>query len=400
MFSLIWHSIIRRKVLSLSTIATVALSTGILFALYLLNIGVSAGLETGKSRLGTDLLVVPSGSDVNPEDALFTGAPLNVYMARDIESEIKAIPGVQHVSSQFFTQTLSEDCCSLSDATRLIGFDSDTDQVLRAWLKGGIKNTLDPNEILIGSDIQGYSGSEAFILDNKFVVAGVLEPTGTGLDYSILMPVESARRLARANPYLKMLYWDKIGNPEDLISATLVKTDASYPKERIAEVISGLGGVKVIKPSDVLQNVKGQMDVLFMIILGVGLLTAASSGFLLFARFYALVWERKGEWGLYRALGATRRDLKLLVTGEALLLTLAGTLAGVAAGGVLYRSALELLQKQKAFPFIGPSLVPALTGAVMLIVLFSLVGLLSAWFPASRSGRIEPSKAMAIGDID
>jgi putative ABC transport system permease protein len=101
MFNLIWQSITRRKVLTLSTLIAVVVSAGILFALYLLNIGVSTGLETGKNRLGADLMVVPSESDVNPEDALFTGAPLNVYMPRDIESKIAALPGVSHVTSQF-----------------------------------------------------------------------------------------------------------------------------------------------------------------------------------------------------------------------------------------------------------------------------------------------------------
>ena len=100
MLSLIWHSVTRRKILALSTVISIAVTVGILFALYLLDVGVSTGLETEKNRMGADIMVLPSETDVVPEDALFTGAPLNVYMPRETEAKVAEIQGVTRVTSQ------------------------------------------------------------------------------------------------------------------------------------------------------------------------------------------------------------------------------------------------------------------------------------------------------------
>ncbi len=400
MLQLIWHSLTRRWVQSLSTLLAMAVSTGILFALYLLYLGVSYGMDTGKKRLGADLLVIPAEAQVDPETVLFTGTPLNIYMNRDLEDKTRHIPGVRRVTSQFFAQTLGEGHCTLEKATRIIGFNPQSDWLIWSWVRDVRGGTgLASDEILIGSRVEGRKGDQASILGKKFRVAAVMDPTGTSLDDSILMPMDTARRLAKETPYLE-LFWGKYGRPEELISAILVEVDEKYQKDEVARMIEGLGGVKVVQTSGVLRNIKAQMDILFLIILGGWLLAAVSSILQFFARFFSLAWDRKGEWGLYRALGATRRDLKLLVVGEVLFLTLGGIVTGLVLGSLLYSAILTILQKQKAFPFIEPSLSAVLYGLVGVTLIFSLIGIFSAWFPANRSGRIEPSAAMALEDID
>jgi putative ABC transport system permease protein len=214
-----------------------------------------------------------------------------------------------------------------------------------------------------------------------------------------MMPIDAARNLASTSPYLT-LFWGKLGNPRGLISALLVDIDPNAQKSDVAVSIDLLGDFNVIQASDVLQNIKDQMSILFMIMLGGGLLAAVASIFQFFARFFTLAWDRKGEWGLYRALGATRRDLKLLIAGEALALTLGGVIAGLVLGYGLFSLIFVFLQKQKAFPFIEPSPGSVLLGIAAIAVFFVLLGILSAWWPANQSGQIEPSSAMALGDID
>jgi putative ABC transport system permease protein len=113
-----------------------------------------------------------------------------------------------------------------------------------------------------------------------------------------------------------------------------------------------------------------------------------------------MAWDRKGEWGLYLALGATRRDLKIFVIGEALILSMGGVLAGIVLGYGLYYAILALLNNRKAFPFIEASFSAQLLGVIGAMAIFSFIGIISAWFPANRSARIEPSAAMALEDID
>jgi putative ABC transport system permease protein len=396
---IIWQSLTRRWVQSLSTLLAVAISAGILFALYLLYLGVSLGLETGSRRLGADLLVVPSEAGVDPETVLFAGAPLNIYMDKAMAQQVAGVSGVDKITPQFFTQTLDASHCDLANATRLIGFDPDTDWVVQSWVRKLPGGAIGPDDILIGAKVEGIEGRVAQILGKKFNVAAVLDPTGTGLDDSILMPIETARSLAKESPYLQ-LFWGKLGDPQQFISALLVDIDENADKGNVAASIVNLGGYEVIRSADVFNGIRDQMNVLFLIILGGGLLTVASAVFQFFARFFSLAWDRKGEWGLYRALGATRRDLKLLVAGEALALTLAGVASGLALGYLLYLLILFFLRQQQSFPFIEPSLFGILIGIAIIAALFVLLGIISAWFPARKSGEIEPSSAMALGDIN
>jgi putative ABC transport system permease protein len=398
MLQIIRDSLARRWVQSLSTLVAVAVGVGILFALYLLYLGVSGGLEIGQKRLGADIVVVPTDAQVEPETLLFTGAPLNIYMNKDLEAKVAAIPGVARVTPQFFAQTLNAACCDVG-ATRLIGFDPKTDWLVRSWVKNLPGGAIGPEQVLIGSGVTGVTGNTVTILKEQFHVAAVLQPTATSLDDSILMPIDTARSVASTSPYLQ-LFWEKLGDPRGLISALLVDVDPHVQKIDVVIAIDELGDFNVIQASDVLQKIKDQMKVLFLLMLGGGLLAAAASVFQFFARFFSLAWDRKGEWGLYRALGATRRDLKLLIAGEALTLTLGGVIAGLALGYALFSLILIFLQNQKAFPFIEPSFGIVLSGIAAIAVFFSLLGILSAWWPAQQSGKIEPSSAMAMGDIE
>jgi putative ABC transport system permease protein len=399
MLAIIRHSLTRRWVQSLSTLTAVLFSVGIFFAIYLLYLGVSLGLDAGKRRLGADLLVIPADSIVEPETLLFTGQPYNVYMNKDIEGRIARVPGVKRTTPQFFAQTLNETCCSLIGATRLIGFDQKSDWLVRSWIKRLPGGGLAPDQVMVGSEVKGFSGQTATILRNKVRVASVLEPTGTSLDYSVLMPIGATRELVKAIPYFQAF----LGNNSDaagLISAVLVDVDEDTDRARVVKAIERTGNVRVIQASVVLRRIKDQMDVLFLVMLCAGVLATISSLIQLFARFFSLAWDRKGEWGLYRALGATRRDLKLLIAGEALALTLSGIISGLVFGYLLYALIIGILKKQQALPLFEPPLADIAVGILLIAGIFMVLGISAALIPCIRSAKIDPSSAMALGDID
>ena len=399
MFEIIWHSLPRRWVQSLSTVVAVAVSVGMLFALYRIYAGASLGLDAGARRLGADLLVVPGNMPIEPETLLFTGAPANVYMRRELEKKIADLPGIRRTSTQFFAQTLNETCCSLSGATRLIGFDPATDWSVQACGNRTGERALRADQIVVGAGVEGVAGNKAYILGKTLQVVTVLSPTGTSLDYSVLMPIDAVRALSRSIPYLRVLL-GKGNDPADFISAVLVEIDEHADKERVAVAIERVGDVRVVRSADVLGKIKQEMKVLFLIMLGGGVLAALASLVQLFARFFSLAWDRKGEWGLYRALGATCGDLRLLILGESAVLTGAGVVGGLLLGEVLGWLVHMWLQGQRAFPFIE---MPWMATALVILLIgagFGLFGMAAAWWPARQSGRIAPSSAMAMGDID
>ncbi len=113
--------------------------------------------------------------------------------------------------------------------------------------------------------------------------------------------------------------------------------------------------------------------------------------------FMMLISERRREIGVLRAVGASRRHIRLVVLGEAAVVGLIsgvlGVLLALAAGwGCDWYSASRIPD----FPFKPETYFifsPALLGmSVAFAVIFSLVG---AFVPAHRAARMEPAAALA-----
>lgn len=234
-------------------------------------------------------------------------------------------------------------------------------------------------------------------LGQPFQIAQRLEATGTSLDYAMMINLDAARALVKDHPDYQH-FWERYGSPEHLISVVTVQV-ADGQKDAVARAIRELGDFDVITTSDRYKEITSQMEVLFSIMLGAGLLAVCATIVQLFAKFFTMVWDRKGEWGLYRALGANRRDLKVLILGEALLLIALGLLIGLILGYVWYHLLVSLLTVQSAFPFIAPGAGKVLQGVCWIVLGYLLFGLAAAWYPMAKSSKIDPAAAIALGEI-
>jgi len=401
MFRLIVNSLFRRRWQSLAAVLGVALGAGLLLAVFLLYHGFSQGLDRGRQRLGADLLVVPANATVDPDRALFAGSPLNVYMDKKYEDEARKIPGIRRIEAQFFTQSLKLECCSVGVESRLIGIEDKVTGRLAAMSPDG-REKLAPDEVIVGSELlggMGKPGSLIELLGYIFRLGYRLDPTGTALDYAILMPIDSARDLAAKSDALKPI-WQDAGDPHQLVSALLIEVDDASHLTDISRKLEDLGPLKVIRAADTFQRLKRLMDAFVLVLAAAGVLTAIGGVAYLLGHFSSVAWDRKGEWALYRALGATKSRMVQLVVGESVTLSLVGALAGLPLGYGLYRLAFVHLSAQNAFPFVAPSGLLLLSGSLGALTLYGLIGFLAAAIPALRVAQLEPALTMAQGDID
>ncbi|WP_043588289.1 ABC transporter permease [Geminisphaera colitermitum] len=400
---LILHSILRRRWQSLAAILGVALGAALLLGVFLLHRGLAQGLERGRRQLGADLLIVPANATVDPDKALFAGSPLNVYMDRSLADDIRRVPGIARVESQFFTQTLRLECCSGVNEIRLVGIEDGTlRRLARLSSPSDGRSTLDAGEVVIGSQLLtgvGRPGARIEILGKIFRIAWRLDSTASSLDHSILMPIDAARALAAQSEPLRPVWLDA-GPPARLVSALLVEVTDPAAIAATARAIEDIGPFNVIRTGETLLRIKRLMDAFILVLAAAGGLTALGGIVYLFGHFAAAAWDRKGEWALYRALGAARARIVQLVVGEAVLLAVAGALPGIPAGLWLYHFALDRLAAGNAFPFVPVEPPLFVFGAFGALALYALAGAAAAIAPALRVAQLEPAHAMAQGDID
>lgn len=400
MGKLIWNSISKRALQSFSLLLSVVVSVAVLFTLLAVSQGVSGGLETSGRRMGADIMLVPEDVVYMMEDTelLLTGAPAPIYMDQSVVDRVWGIDGVSRVTVQFYGQTLSEPCCSTGTEARLVGFDPESDWIIQPWLGEALEGGLAEDQIIVGSGLTGFESGEGRIRGQTFRVAGVLEPSGSGLDYSVLMRLDVLRRLAgTAGDFA--IYEKMYGPADGLASAILIEVEPGR-ENSVSSRLQSIDSVHVIRTASVLDDVAGQMDAVFVVIAGAAALLAAAAVFQIFARFWTMTWDRRNELGLYRALGASEGDLKILLLGEATVFTGGGALLGALAGWGLHKLLLSALLKNTTFPFLEPSPGRMLLYTAGLLALSLLTGLLSVLVPLSQTAKIDPASAMQKRDID
>lgn len=400
MFTLIKHAIGMHRTQSLATLLSVAISSAVVLALVLSYMGVQGGLDKSRQRMGADLMVIPADAavDLDENALLFTGAPANMYMDASVEQQVSAVEGVERASAQFYGQTLDASCCSASTPSRLIGFDASTDWVISPWMDAQVADSLGQSRIVAGHNMIGDFEGGGTILGHPVEMVAALDATGTDLDGSILMDIDEVRAFVAETEELQYL-WDEYGDPSGLISCVLVDA-ADGQEDTVAQELSNMEGIAVVRGSESVERVAVQLGSVFNIMMGAAALLVAATLFQLFARFFSLAWDRRSELALYRALGASRREISQLIVGEAALLVGGGVVVGIVLGAVLYLVVPQLLASAGSFPFLPPGILPCILAALCVAVLFAVIGLAAVAWPLSRAGRIDPSSAMQTGDID
>lgn len=398
MLLLAWRNATRRKnqtlitiLITLVTVLTFVLAYGIISTL-------DEGAKLANSRLGADVIVLPHTVQADAFQTLFTADPVNIYMSEDVLDKVRELPGVYQATPHFFAQTLNQSCCSVGDAKRLVGFDWDSDFIVRPWLEEHDLTELATDKVITGGAVPPLLGGKAIILGEEFWVAGGLETTGTGMDETIFIDISVTRQLAKNSPYLQKL-WEK-GPPDHLISAVLVRVEDAVDPLLVADLINATEtGGNAVAVSKVIRSARDQMDSLTRVLLLLWGAIAVTAGLGLFGRFNSLAQERKQEIGIFRAIGGKQSEAFGLIIIETLIMVLSGGLAGGLIGVLLVSRTLNWIRELIQLPQGTWSLMSAFQSVALGLGVALILGLASALYPAWKSAKLDPQEAISRGNL-
>lgn len=402
---LILHSIKMHKVQSISIAVSVMLSVMILVTFGLVYGGVQEGIAKSERQNGADIMAIPVDALQYVEDTelLYTGAPAPVYMDKGIVDELAAIDGVDAASPQFYGQTLNLGCCSSGGDIRIVGIDVDTDFVVRGLTEeGAVEQLTGDHKAIVGSRISGVSDGFVRIYGEEYEVVGTIEETGTGFDQSIILDIDKLRPLS-ANLQGYEHYWEDNGDPDDLVSSVMIKIsddDDGTVSNKVRGRINLSGVATPVSQAETVEKSSAQLESVFFLLLIAAIFMAVVTLLQLYARFYSSVWDRKSELALYRAVGASKSDLRKLIIGEVGSLVGAGIIAGAILGFIAQAGLLSVMQSGLAFPYAPLDPVPTVILVVGVVAAFAIVSLVSIFAPLRQIGHLDPSSAMQQGDID
>lgn len=350
------------------------------------------GVQSLSERLGADILAVPYGYEANIQSALLRGEPSTFYFDGAMTGKLAGVEGVEKVSPQIYIATLSAGCCSYP--LQLIGFDPGTDFVIQPWLAGTLGHPLADGEIVVGSNINAQPGQKLKFFDRNFTVAARLDKTGMGFDTSVFMNLATARQTARESERIQA---HPVAGNGDLISSVMVRIkDGRDVKEVANSILQALAkeGVHVVVTKNMISDISGSLrGISTYIYVLAGVLWAVAAGVLAIV-FSVIVNERKREFSVFRVLGAPRSRLAGMILCESALVSLWGTVAGVAAAACVVFPFSTYIASMLGLPYLQPSGGDILAAMALSVLISFAVGPLASSYAAVKIGRSEIYAAM------
>ena len=355
--------------------------------------GSQNSLNAGIKRMGADIIVVPQGAEDKVETALLMGKPTNVWMPEQNARKIASMPGVDVVSPQIFLTSLyGASCCAVSEMFMVV-YDPQTDFTVTPWIERHLKQPLAKGEVIGGTYIFVPPGEKGIKLYGYYTtLKGNLEPTGTGIDQTLFMTIDTAQEMAKSSLTTAQ---SPLQVPANSISAIMVKAKPGTDVHRLAlQILRDTTGMYPIESPNLFGAFRSQMNGLLWGFFALTVIIWVLAAVLMGVIFSMAANERRREMAVLRAVGARPGFVFRLILTEASILAAAGAVVGIsiaAAGLYIFKDFVATsLRMPFLFPSIGVLAVMFIGGVALAVATVTL----SASFPAVRASRQELAISM------
>ncbi|HAK60089.1 MAG TPA: hypothetical protein DCO77_06865 [Nitrospiraceae bacterium] len=379
----------RRPLRTAMLVLAITLLTAVLvFALSFIY-RVHASIQIMTSRLGADIIVVPTGSRGAAEDVLLENKVKSFYMDQDILEKVSKIDGIEKMTHQTYLVTLSSLCCSVPESL-IIAFDQDSDFIMKPWLKGKIDRKLGKGESIVGHESSfnisvGLVEVDSVLFGNVFKMVGVLDKTGTGLDNAVFISDDNISDIVK-NSDLPI----KPGQ----VSIIFAKIKEGFSHRKVANAIEdSIIEVDAVTGKDIGRSIINTLRDISGIFSMTIALASILSIFLAWTVFSAVANERSQEVGIMRAVGAKESHVMGLFFIEVLLIGAVGSTAGIVFGtglSVLLAKSFTILKNISS----DLRAVERLAVAVIGFVAGTGICIIGALVPIRRIKKMEPLTAI------
>jgi putative ABC transport system permease protein len=216
-----------------------------------------------------------------------------------------------------------------------------------------------------------------FVSGNWFTVIGIFEPIDLfpNLDSAAFIGNSVAQSLFDANEEPSTIF--VVADPQQVDVVKNVLAATANPESP--------GETQVSRPSDAIAAKKSTSDALTALLVGLGAVALLVGGIGIANVMVISVLERRTEIGVRRALGATKRHIRLQFVVEAVLLSTLGGAMGLVLGAGVTTGYSALRNISFALPV---SVLLIGFGAAI------VVGALAGISPASRAAKLAPADAI------
>jgi putative ABC transport system permease protein len=224
------------------------------------------------------------------------------------------------------------------------------------------------------------------ILGSQLTIGSDLSGVNTrDLNNMIYMPIDSAIYRLDENKEIAAL--------RDEIDGIYLRLDPTANISVVGDVVRGLldashrnaNDFSMIVPAELLAERKRTQQIFEMVMVAIASISLLVGGIGIMNIMLASILERTHEIGVRRAVGARKRDVLRQFLVEAVLISFAGGLVGVACGFGLSRMVAMMA---------GWSTIVTLNSILLAFLVSVSVGLIFGIYPAVKAARLDPVEAL------
>lgn len=370
-----------------TTLTTLAIVFGVAL-IFTINLALPSVVNTFKQSMtamtGADITITSiSGESFTPETVL----PL----VSGVEN-VSAVTGI--LRRQFSIPTLGDNVLGNSAQLELIGIDPISAQNVRQFptSEGRFLVEGETGAAIFPAGIADFAPELTLGTTFPLITAGGLKL------YTVVGFIAEQGNPSAPQIYVTLNDAQAAFNQPGLINSVEVAINASADRSAvIADIQQVLGsGYQMNAEANAPTTILGSIQIGLAIFNMLGVLALLLGAFLIFNTFRTVVLERHHDLGMLRAVGATRRQITVMIVIESLIQGVVGTIIGLILGYLLALGGFVLMAPIWTNYLHVP--VPQLQVSASALLLASASGILTAllagYLPARSAGKISPLEAL------
>lgn len=380
LFTLALKNLKRHRVRTVLTVVGIAISAITLFAIIAFRSGYDKALGEELGASGVHMYVSMEGCPLQAASLILHGGEIPSYLEENMLAQVQTSKGVKTAGGYLISTVISS-----GKADLFYGITDEVRDLKPNWkLRGEWFDCDSCDSVILGYDIARDTGKEPgdmIMIDSlgkEFMVAGLLEKTGTQDDGFYFMPLATQQ---------------KIFGKENKLTAIGVQCIDATQIDSTKRELEAMGAYVVPETdisslvADVVGGTKSMMLVIVVIVLVV-------AGLGIFNTVLMATFERNQEFGYMRCVGARRSDVFSLIITETLLLCAAGLAIGVGLGFVLSYGLDQWIRRFLPYVPAGRLLRPDVLTVVITAAAVLVLGTVAGIYPGYRASKVAPMEAV------
>ena len=362
---------------------TVGLTVGIatIVTLVTLTRSMSSDIERKMDEFGANILITPqnNGLSMNYGGISLGGVTFDQreILQQDLAS-IKTITNSKNISA-IAPKVLGGVTVGGHDVL-LVGVNFESELKMKQWWKIFGEAPKGDNEVLLGSDaskvLNAGAGDSIKIKNETFMVAGVLDQTGSQDDALVFASLPKAQKL--------------LGKEGKITLAEVAALCSGCPiGDMVTQIAEKLPGAKVSAIQQVVEGRLKALDQFKRFSYAMAGVVVFIGSLIVFVTMMGSVNERTAEIGVFRAIGFRKSHIMRIILFEAALVSLLAGLLGYAVGMTGAKLTLPFMAESKNALLLWDSTVAF--GSIGLAV---TLGLLASLYPALHASKMDPTEAL------